>query len=210
MGRQGIFMHISEGVLSAPVLISGVVLAAAGAAVGFKKLDYGKIPQVAVLSAGFFIASLVHVPIGPANAHLILNGLMGLLLGWVAFPAILVGLLLQAILFQYGGLTSLGANTVIMAFPAVVCFYIFRPGVRSSKNGLSMSSAFLCGFVSVLLGSILAALALVFTGESFLGVAKIMVAAHFPIMVIEGIIVAACVKFLKKVKPEILEIIYAD
>jgi cobalt/nickel transport system permease protein len=203
-------MHISEGVLSAPVLISGVVLAAAGAAVGFKKLDYEKIPQVAVLSAGFFIASLVHVPIGPANAHLILNGLMGLLLGWVAFPAILVGLLLQAILFQYGGLTSLGANTVIMAFPAVVCFYIFRPGVRSSKNGLSMSSAFLCGFVSVLLGSILAALALVFTGESFLGAAKIMVAAHLPIMVIEGIIVAACVKFLKKVKPEILEIIYVD
>jgi cobalt/nickel transport system permease protein len=203
-------MHISEGVLSAPVLISGVAIAAAGAAVGFKKLDYGKIPQVAVLSAGFFIASLVHVPIGPANAHLILNGLMGLLLGWVAFPAILVGLLLQAILFQYGGLTSLGANTVIMAFPAVVCFYIFRPGVRSSKNGLSMSSAFLCGFVSVLLGSILAALALVFTGESFGGAAKVMVAAHLPIMVIEGIIVAACVKFLKKVKPEILEVIYAD
>ena len=203
-------MHISEGVLSAPVLISGVVLAAAGAAVGFKKLDYGKIPQVAVLSAGFFIASLVHVPIGPANAHLILNGLMGLLLGWVAFPAILVGLLLQAILFQYGGLTSLGTNTVIMAFPAVVCFYIFRPGVRSNKNGLSMTSAFLCGFVSVLLGSFLAALALVFTGESFLGAAKIMVAAHLPIMVIEGIIVAACVKFLKKVKPEILEVIYAD
>jgi cobalt/nickel transport system permease protein len=135
---------------------------------------------------------------------------MGLLLGWVAFPAILVGLLLQAILFQYGGLTSLGANTVIMAFPAVVCFYIFRPGVRSRKNGLSMSSAFLCGFVSVLLGSILAALALVFTGESFLGAAKIMVAAHLPIMVIEGIIVAACVKFLKKVKPEILEVIYID
>ena len=68
-------MHISEGVLSAPVLISGVAIAAAGTAVGFKKLDYEKIPQVAVLSAGFFIASLVHVPIGPSNAHLILNGL---------------------------------------------------------------------------------------------------------------------------------------
>ena len=203
-------MHISEGVLSAPVLISGVAIAAAGAAAGFKKLDYEKIPQVAVLSAGFFIASLVHVPIGPSNAHLILNGLMGLFLGWVAFPAILVGLLLQAILFQYGGLTSLGVNTVIMALPAVVCFYVFRPGVRSNNKGLSMFSAFLCGFVSVLLGSILAALALVFTGESFLGAAKVIVAAHLPIMVIEGIIVAACVKFLKKVKPEILEVIYAD
>jgi len=135
---------------------------------------------------------------------------MGLLLGWVAFPAILVGLLLQAVLFQYGGLTSLGVNTVIMALPAVVCFYMFRPWVRSDNNGVSMSSAFLCGFVSVLLGSLLAALALIFTGESFLGAAKVIVAAHLPIMVIEGIMVAACVKFLKKVKPEILEVIYAD
>ena len=76
--------------------------------------------------------------------------------------------------------------------------------------GLSSVFAFSCGFVSVLLSSILVAFALVFTGESFLGVAKVIVAAHLPIMVIEGIIVAACVKFLKKVKPEILEVIYVD
>jgi ABC-type Co2+ transport system permease subunit len=33
-------MHISEGVLSGPVLISGGVLAAAGTAIGLKKIDY--------------------------------------------------------------------------------------------------------------------------------------------------------------------------
>ena len=33
-------MHISEGVLSAPVLATGAVLAAAGVAVGLKKMDY--------------------------------------------------------------------------------------------------------------------------------------------------------------------------
>ncbi len=203
-------MHISEGVLSAPVLTSGAALAAVGTAVGFKKLDYERIPQVAVLSAAFFIASLVHVPIGPSNVHLILNGLMGLLLGWVAFPAILVGLLLQAIIFQYGGLTTLGVNTVAMSLPAVISFHAFNAGVRSDKLGVSMASAFLCGFGSVLIGSLLAALALVFAGGSFLTVAKVIVVAHLPVMVIEGIIVASCVKFLKKVKPEILEVIYAD
>ena len=45
-----------------------------------------------------FVASLVHVPVGPSSMHLVLNGLLGLLLGWAAFPAILVGLLLQAVL----------------------------------------------------------------------------------------------------------------
>mgnify|MGYP000653403121 CR=1 FL=1 len=54
----------------------------AGTAAGLRKLDYDRMPQVAVLSAGFFVASLVHVPIGPTNVHLVLNGLVGLFLGW--------------------------------------------------------------------------------------------------------------------------------
>jgi cobalt/nickel transport system permease protein len=202
-------MHISEGVLSAPVLMTGAVLAAAGTAVGLKKLDYEKVPQVAVLSAAFFIASLVHVPIGPSGVHLAVNGLVGLLLGWVAFPAILVGLLLQAILFQYGGLTSLGVNTVIMSLPAVICFFVFKSGTRGHKPGVSMVSSFLCGFGAVLMGCLMVALALVSTGKSFVNVAKIIVVAHLPVMVIEGIITTACINFLKKVKPEILEVIHA-
>ena len=108
-------MHISEGVLSGPVLISGGALAAVGTAIGLRKLDYDHIAKAGMLSAAFFVASLVHVPIGPANAHLVLNGLVGLLLGWAAFPAILVALVLQAVLFQFGGITVLGVNTIITA-----------------------------------------------------------------------------------------------
>ena len=198
-------MHISEGVLSASVLLSGAALAVAGTAVGLKKLDYEMIPQVAVLSAAFFIASLVHVPIGPASVHLILNGLMGLLLGWAVFPAILIGLFLQAILFQYGGLTSLGVNVVVMALPAVICFFVFRTAVRSENPWVSLIAGFLCGFFAVMIGGLLVALALVTTGKPLYGVAKIIIIAHIPVMVIEGIITALCVKFLKKVKPEMLE-----
>ena len=63
-------MHISEGVLSAPVLITGAGLAAAGTAIGLKKLDYERIPQVAVLSSAFFIASLVHVVEGTSGGRI--------------------------------------------------------------------------------------------------------------------------------------------
>ena len=97
-------MHISEGVLSPPVLVAGAALTAAGVAMGLRKMDNEKIPRVAVLTAAFFVASLIRVPLGPSSVHLILNGLLGLVLGWAAFPAILVGLALQAILFQFGGL----------------------------------------------------------------------------------------------------------
>ena len=202
-------MHISEGVLSPPVLACGAALAVAGTAIGLKKLDYDRIPQVAVLTAAFFVASLVHVPIGPSSVHLTLNGLMGIFLGWVAFPAILVGLILQAILFQHGGMTTLGVNTVIMAFPAIVCFYAFRIPIRSQKTIVSTAASFMCGFGAILLSGLTLALALVFAGEHFTAVAKVAVIVYLPIMVIEGIIATLCVRFLKRVKPEILEVVYA-
>ena len=83
-------MHLSEGILSAPVLASGTVLAVVGTAIGLRKIDQERIMTTALLSAAFFVASLIHVPIGPGSVHLLLNGLMALLLGWGCFPAIIV------------------------------------------------------------------------------------------------------------------------
>jgi cobalt/nickel transport system permease protein len=196
-------MHISEGVLSGPVLISGGALAAVGTAIGLKKLDYDRIAQAAILSAAFFVASLIHVPIGPSNAHLILNGLVGLLLGWAAFPAILVALVLQAMLFQFGGITALGVNTIIMALPAVLCYIVCSPFLHK-KSALALSAAFACGFLSVFFSAIILGLALVFTEENFFEVSAIVIAAHIPVMIIEGIVTAMCVAFLKKVQPTML------
>ena len=152
--RSEYIMHISEGVLSGPVLMSGYALAAVGTAIGLKKLDYENIAQIGVLSASFFVASLVHVPIGPSNAHLILNGIVGLLLGWGAFPAILTALFLQAVLFQFGGITSLGVNAVIMAAPAVMGYYFFGAVIRK-KPGWIGAAAFLCGFFAVFFSAVI-------------------------------------------------------
>ena len=196
-------MHISEGVLSGPVLISGGALAAAGTAVGLKKLDYDRIARAGILSAAFFVASLIHVPIGPSNAHLILNGLVGLLLGWAAFPAILVALVLQAMLFQFGGITALGVNTLVMALPAVICYLVFSRFLHK-RPLVALSAAFACGFLSVLFGAVLVGLALIFTEENFFEVSAIVIAAHIPVMIIEGVITAVCVSFLKKVQPAML------
>ncbi len=196
-------MHISEGVLSGPVLVSGMVLAAAGVAVGLKKLDYDRIPRAAILSASFFVASLIHVPVGPSSVHLILNGIVGLILGWGAFPVILVALTLQAMLFQFGGITTLGVNTMIMALPAVFCYYLFGRLVGRQPR-IALPAAFVCGALSVFLGAVMVGLALTFTDENFLKVSYLVVTAHLPVMIIEGIITAFCVAFLKKVQPDML------
>jgi cobalt/nickel transport system permease protein len=199
-------MHISEGILSAPVLVTGAALAAGGVALGLKKMDYERIPEVAVLSSAFFVASLIHVPLGPSSVHLVLNGLVGVLLGWIAFPSILVALTLQTLLFQFGGFTVLGVNTFNMAAPAVVSYYLFNYLVRRGNYTVSAGAAFLAGALGVGGGAMLIALCLVTTGEEFISVAKVILLAHMPVMIIEGLITSFCVLFLKKVKPELLEV----
>lgn len=201
-------MHISEGVLSPAVLAGGAVLAVAGTAVGLKKMRYEEIPRVAILSSAFFVASLIHVPVGPVSMHLVLNGLMGLFLGVTAIPAIMVALLLQAVLFQFGGLTGLGVNTVTMAFPAVASYYLCRPLLRRQGPAASVG-AFTVGALAVLLSGLTVALALTTTGEAFRPAAKLVVVAHLPVMLVEGVVTLFAFSFIRKVRPEILEGLYA-
>lgn len=196
-------MHISEGVLSPAVLGLGAVLAAVGTAVGLRRLDYDRLMTVAILAAAFFVGSLIHVPIGPASGHLILNGLLGAILGWAAFPAILVALMLQAVLFQYGGITVLGVNTFNMALPAVVCFYLLRPLMIRPGRTRSVG-AFCCGAVAVAGAGLLTALSLAFTDQGFTRAAQLLFLAHVPVMIVEGIVTALTVSFLARVRPELL------
>ncbi|MFH1075697.1 MAG: cobalt transporter CbiM [Pseudomonadota bacterium] len=203
-------MHISEGVLSSPVLMAGAVGCVAGLGIGLRRLEAEQIPMVALLSSTFFLASLIHVPVGPTSVHLILNGFCGLLLGWYAFPAIFIGVALHAMLFQFGGFTTLGVNTCTMAVPAVACGFLFHSMVMSEKRIIQVVSAFACGACPVLLSALMVACALVTTGEAFTEVAYVAVLAHLPVMVIEGFISLTCVCFLRKVRPKILEAAYAS
>jgi len=197
-------MHISEGVLAAPVRATGAALTAGGVAIGLKKMETSQVPAVALLSSTFFVASLIHIPIGPASAHLVLNGLAGLLLGWRAFPAILVGLALQAVFFQFGGLTTLGVNTFNMAFPAVVVHYLFAPWRGTVSRTLVFAISAFCGACALFLSGLLIGVSLVFTGEPFWRMAQLVVVAHLPVMVVEGLLTGFCTLFLLKVKPELL------
>ncbi len=199
-------MHISEGILPAPVLAAGAILSIGGIALGLKKLDHEKIPQTAILSSAFFVASLIHVPLGPSSVHLLLNGLAGIILGWISFPALFIALFLQAILFQFGGLTVLGVNTFNMAFPAVVAYVACRPFLkRPTKLNIGI-----CGTLAAVIGVGLAGLFVAFelavTGQQFVPVAKLVLIAHLPVIAIEAVITSVVLGFLVKVKPEILGI----
>jgi cobalt/nickel transport system permease protein len=204
-------MHIEEGVLAASptglaILAAGAAVAAAGTAVGLRRINYERVPQVAMLSAAFFAASLVHVPIGGIEFHLVLNGLVGLLLGWAAFPAILIALFLQAVCFGFGGFLTLGVNTVTMAVPAVAVSYLLGGMVRSRGDGVCVVAGFAAGAMGILLGVLLLAAALLGAQPEFRTFTQAAVLAHLGLAAIEGLVTASAVVFLRRVRPELLEV----
>ena len=201
-------VHIVDGALSTEVVVAGAVMTAAGIGIGLRKLDMEKIPAAGVLSATFFVASLVHVPIGPSSVHLIMNGLAGLVLGWAAFPALFVGLLLQAVFFGFGGLTVLGVNTLNIALPAVLVGIACRRGAMSANPAVSALWGGIAGGGAIILTTAFVALALAFSGEEFIPAAKLVMIAHLPIAVIEALLCAAAVSLVRKVKPELFEVLF--
>ena len=186
------------------MLLAGAALAATELAVAIRRLKPEDIPKTAMLCAMFFVASLVRIPLGPGSVHLVLCGLMGAVLGWGAFIGIFAALLLQALLFQYGGLTTLGVNTFNMAAPAVLLYLLVGRFLRAPNSRVALAAAFFIGFSSILIAALLTGTSLWLSGEQFLGIAKALVLAHLPPAAIEGLITLAAVQFLRKVKPDIL------
>jgi len=197
-------MHIADGVLPVSSLAVGWFGTAVVTGLTLRKVPPEELPKAAVMTAGFFVASLIHVPLGPTSVHLILNGLVGMVLGPAAFPAILVGLVLQALLFQHGGLLTLGANALMLGLPALVAGAVF--GARRWFGGRHREAVagFLAGAGAVLLSGVILALWLATAGREFWTIARLALAVHLPIMVLEGLVCGAAAIFLMKVKPEIL------
>jgi cobalt/nickel transport system permease protein len=196
-------MHISDGVLPVSITIGTFAATIALTAVGVRKTKAESLPKVAVVTSAFFVASLIHLPLGPTSVHLQLPGLVGVLLGPSAFISIVLGLTLQSLLFQFGGITALGANSLMMGIPALMVGWLFK-----QMKGSTLKSHAFAGALGGFLGTILSVgflAALLYTGgEDFLGVGKIAFISSLPVSIIEAIIANFTVVFLFKVKPELL------
>ncbi|PKR91031.1 cobalamin biosynthesis protein CbiM [Pleomorphomonas diazotrophica] len=196
--------HIPDGVLSLPVLAAATLAGAGGLALGVRQLGDRDIPRTALLAAVFFIASSLAVPLGPTSVHLLLGGLIGLMLGWKAFPAIFVGLLLQALLFGFGGLTVLGVDLLNMALPGVLLAMAVRPFVRAGRPAQAAALAGGAGALSVLITAGLVGLEIALSEPSFAPAIGVMALAYLPLAGIEALVTAFVTLYLLKVKPEMI------
>jgi cobalt/nickel transport system permease protein len=203
-------MHVPDGFVRAPWLAGGFALAGLLALLGAYKIRDEEIPRIALLSAAFFVASLMHLPLGPASVHLLLSGLVGVVLGRRAPLAILIGLTLQAVLFNHGGLTTLGINACVQTLPALLAAWLFAamrrlPPLFQDNPSVLWLAGGLIGAASVLAAVGLEAVVLLFGGEqNWRPIIQLMFLAHLPVAAVEGVVLGCTVSFLARVKPEML------
>ncbi len=196
-------MHIADGVLPTSVSVAAYALTLAGVTLSLKKVSNTDLPKIAVVTSSFFVASLIHLPLGPTSVHLLLPGMVGALLGPVSFLSVTIGLFLQSILFQYGGLTAVGANALMMGVPALCSGLLFERIRGRTLTSNSLAGA-VCGGGGTLLAALLLAALLATAGEHFFGVAQIALVSHVPVILVEAAVSACTVSFLFRVKPEML------
>jgi cobalt/nickel transport system permease protein len=127
-------VHIADGVLTWPWLMAGFLVAGVGVLVASWRVREEEIARIALLTAAFFVASSIHVKLGPSSVHLLLNGLVGVLLGLRAPLAIVLGVTLQALLIPHGGLTTIGINATVEMIPAMLTSLAF-PHLMDWLNG---------------------------------------------------------------------------
>ncbi|MEA1965723.1 MAG: cobalt transporter CbiM [Euryarchaeota archaeon] len=204
-------VHISDGILAPWLLGSGWVITVAILAYALSKMKIDDVPKLSVITAAVFVASLIHIQFGPTSVHFILNGFAGVMLGVLAYPCIFIALTMQFFLFQHGGLTTIGINTVNIGVPALVSYLIFRTGtglsirtkVGNTKHRLVLFGA-IGGGLAVVLSLAFVAVELITTGEQFIETAVLVVGTHIPIIAVEAIFTGVIVGFFATVAPELL------
>ena len=206
-------MHIPDGFLSAPVwaacgAVSAAAVALAASRVG-RDLEEKQVPLMGVVGAFLFAAQMVNFPIASGTSgHLGGGVLAALLLGpWAGTLVMTAVLVVQALLFQDGGITALGANVLNMGvfacLPGFVLYRLLRrllPGTRGALAG-----AFLTSWLVVVLSASLAAVQIALSGTVPLRVAlPAMAGIHALIGVGEGLITAAALAFLLRVRRDLV------
>jgi cobalt/nickel transport system permease protein len=190
-------VHIADGIL--PVSLCGAAWVGALAPVYWlgRRIDGVEMTRMGLLASAAFVASMVHFPLAGTSIHLGLFGLLGILLGKRAFPVVFVTLLFQALLFQHGGLLSLGLNTLNMGLGSLLGWWIWKAAPLPEAF-----RAYAAGFVGILAPAFLMAAEFSFAGygKGFYYIAGIYTLAA----AMEGVATMFMVGFFRRVKPELL------
>jgi cobalt/nickel transport system permease protein len=135
-------MHISEGILTLPVVAATTVVAVPFFAKGITEIkkkadeDPAVKPMIGLVSAAVFVISALPIPspVSGSSAHPTAIAIAAILLGpWAAVTVTGIVLMLQALFMAHGGISSWGANTMNMGiFGGFVAYGIYLAFKRTN------------------------------------------------------------------------------
>jgi cobalt/nickel transport system permease protein len=212
-------VHIPDGFLTAGV--TGITWAGAGlgvaAALRAEKADPHPMPAgiLGATAAFVFAAQMINVPVAPGiSGHLVGAALSAVLLGpWRAVIVMAVVLAVQALLFQDGGITALGANTVDMGIAASLTG--FAVASLSSRWNASPRGYVIGGVLAAFAATVVAAvLTGVWLGLSglypLLPIVQLMLVSHVAIGLLEAALTGAVLATVVRWRPDLLRGLAAD
>jgi cobalt/nickel transport system permease protein len=209
-------VHIPDGFLSAGVVASTGVVSATGvglaARLAARGLGEKHIPLVGLVAAFIFAAQMLNFPVlGGTSGHLLGAALAAILLGpWTGLLVMSLVLIVQALVFQDGGLLALGANIFNMAMVGCFAGHVIYRGLRrllGESRRVILASGFVAAWATVLVASAVAAAELAISGTSTWEIAlPAMIGVHALIGIGEGAITAVVLSFLLATRRDLLRL----
>ncbi|HEY9826786.1 MAG TPA: energy-coupling factor ABC transporter permease [Stenomitos sp.] len=208
-------MHIPDGYLNFPLSVLTWTFSIGLIALALKRVQatYQEraVPFMGVCAAFIFAAQMINFPIpGGTSGHLLGGTLAGALLGpWAGSLVMAVVFIVQAVIFQDGGISALGANIFNMGLIGTFGgYYLFR-GIRyvigrDKLLGMATGAA-ISAWMSVVAASVMCAVELSFSGAVPFTIAlTAIVAWHILIGVGESLITVATLTFIWRTRPDLI------
>jgi cobalt/nickel transport system permease protein len=211
-------LHISNGIIDGPISAAFGAVAIIGIAIavarGRADLDDRLAPMAGLVAAFIFAAQMLNFAVLPGvSGHLLGGALAAMLVGpWIGAACVATVLVIQALLFADGGITALGLNITNMALLGTAAGYLLVAALLrvlpKTPTGLGVT-AFVASVVSVSVAAqgFVVQYLLGGTAEFAGGIGALAIAMAGPHALIgigEGIIAAATVVTVAKVRPDLV------
>ncbi len=219
MSQPIVAMHIPDGFLNVPVMLVAWIFSIGLLAISLKKVeaDYQDraVPLMGVCAAFIFAAQMINFPIpGGTSGHLLGGTLAGVLLGpWAGSLVMSIVFMVQALIFQDGGIIALGANIfnmgLIGTFGGYYLFRTIRNLVDRQQSGHQfkglVTGTAIASWLSVVIAAALVAVELAISGTVPLAVGLTsMVGWHLMIGLGEALVTVSTVTFIWRSRPDLL------
>jgi cobalt/nickel transport system permease protein len=198
-------MHIADGFLEAPVIITTAVVSAGLVTAVAKKTPPKELasPMVGASAAFVLAAQMVNFPVASSvSGHIIGGVLVAVLLGWRVSVLVLTSVIvIQSLVFQDGGVAALGANILNLGIVGPGLGYLLFRTVRGNAAHdwtlRSSVAAFLGGWTASVVAALMAAVQLWLSGQADLKtIVLLMFGVHALIGVAEGMATVLIARFL--------------